>query len=97
MDYIEIKGEKHPFWFAVKAQREFEKSTKPEDNDDIHLIYLGLKYGAIKDKKEFPYTENALIDIFEDDMDAFDKASDMLGSHLGKLKKIKAKAMKFLQ
>ena len=95
MDYLKLEGKDHPFLFAIKASKEMQKADLQE-KDDLYFIYLGLKYGAIREKKQFPYTEDALIDIFEDDLEAYEHACDLLGSHMGKLKKMKAKMMQAL-
>ena len=64
------------------------------DKDNVYFIYLGFKYGSQKKEKTFPFTEEALVDIFEDDFEAYEKASEILGEHLGKLKKTQDLAMK---
>ena len=93
---IKLKGEDYPFLFAIKAQREMldQDITK---KDDIYFIYLGFKFGSKKEGKEFPFTEDGLVDIFEDDLDAYEKACEQLGADMGKLKKLKGLAMKGLE
>lgn len=97
MDELELNKKKYPFWFAIKAQREMLGNKKLEDKDDIYFIWLGLKYGALKNKVPFDITESALVDILEDDMEAYGKACDLLGAHMGKLKQMKEKALQVLQ
>ena len=96
MDFIKLKEKEHPFLFAIKAQREMGKVDLTQ-KDDIYFIWLGLKYGAIKQGIEFKMTEDDLVDIFEDDLDAYEKGCKVLGDHLGKLKKMKGVAMQALQ
>lgn len=88
MDILKLNGVEYPFHYAVKAQSEMGKVDMSK-KDDIYLIWLGLKYGAIKEKKKFVLTEENLLDIFEDDMDALGKACQLLATDLGKLKKMK--------
>jgi len=96
MDILKLAGKDHPFLFAIKAQREMSKVNLSE-KDDIYFIWLGLKYGAIKDQKEFNLSEDDLVDLFEDDLDAYEQGCKLLGDHLGKLKKMKGVAMQALQ
>lgn len=97
MDELKLNGKNYPFWFAIKAQREMLGNKNLVDKDDIYFIWLGLKYGALKNKVPFDFTENALVDLLEDDMDAYGKACDLLGAHMGKLKQMKEKALQVLQ
>ena len=85
MDYLTIKEESHPFWYSLKAQRELFKNTDAAE-DDVYLIWLGLKYGAIAEKKKFELTENQLLEFYDLNLDAFSVAHNLLQSHLGKLK-----------
>ena len=94
---IKLKGEDYPFLFANKANREMSSNEDLVKKDDIYFIYLGFKYGSKRENKEFPFTEEALEDIFEDDLEAYEKAAIQLGEDMGKLKKIKALAMKSIQ
>lgn len=96
MDTITIEKKEYPFLFAIKAQREMSNADL-EKKDDIYFIYLGLKYGSKKEGKEFPFTEDALLDIFENDLGAYEKACGLLGAHMGKLKKLKEMALQGLQ
>jgi hypothetical protein len=96
MNVVKLKGEEYPFLFAIKAQKEVQK-TEVIDKDDIYFIWLGFKYGAKKEGKEFPFTEDALEDIFENDMEAYAKSCELLGEDMGTLKKLKALAMKGLE
>ena len=84
MDYIKLNGEDHPFWYAVKAQREVSR-VNLEDKDQIYFLWIGLKYGAIKEKKDFKLSEDDLLDILEDHVDEYISASKMLGEQMGKL------------
>ncbi len=97
MDELELNEKKYPFWFAIKAQREMLGNKNLVDKDDIYFIWLGLKYGAKKGNIPFELTEGGLIDILEDDMEAYGKACDLLGAHMGKLKQMKEKALQVLQ
>ena len=94
MSSVKLKGEDHPFLFAIKAQREMTGEDLTA-KDDIYFIWLGLKYGAKKEGKEFPYTEEALVDILEDDMAAYEKLCVLLGADMGTLKKLKGLAKLF--
>jgi len=73
MDYIKVKGESLPFWFALKAQIELARSESA-GKDNLYLIWLGLKYGAIKEGKEFTMLESDILDAFEDDIDEYHAA-----------------------
>jgi hypothetical protein len=84
MDYIKLKGEKHPFWFALKAQREFSKAELGVDN--MYLLWLGLKYGAMKEGKEFTMSEDDVLNIFEDDVSEYNDAGKVLLEQMGKLR-----------
>ncbi len=96
MDYIEIEKKKHPFLFAIRANREMSKCEDLAKKDDIYFVWLGFKYGAIRESKDCPFTEDALVDLFEDDMDLFAECEALLGEQMGKLKAAKAPAMKAL-
>ena len=93
MDYITIDKKKYPFWFAIKANRELSKNDKLAEKDDLYFLWLGFKYGSIYEKKTFPYTEEALVDIFEEDIDLFAKAEKLLAVQMGKMKAAKAPAL----
>jgi hypothetical protein len=84
MDYIKLNGKDHPFWYAVKAQREVAK-VNLEDKDQVYFIWIGLKYGALKEKKDFKLTEDELLDIFEDNVEEYVQASELLDDQMGKL------------
>ena len=88
MDYIKLNEKKYPFWFAMKAQREMIKADMT-DKDDIYLIFLGLKYGGIKEKTPIDIDEEGLLDIFEDDMNAFKAAYQLLTKQMGELKTLR--------
>jgi hypothetical protein len=96
MDKLKLGKTEYPFLFAIKAQREMGKENLTE-KDDIYFIWLGLKYGAIKDGRTFDLTEDDLVDLFEDDLEAYEHGCKLLGEHLGKLKKMKGVAMQALQ
>ena len=96
MDYIKIGDKKHPFLFAIKAQREMSKCEDLATKDDIYFLWLAFKYGAICESKECPYTEGGLVDLLETDMELFAKCEALLGEQMGKLKAAKAPAMKAL-
>lgn len=91
-----IKGEEHPFRFAIKAQREMSQCKDLEKKDDIYFIWLGFKYGSMSEGKTFPFSEDQLVDIFDADMDAFGQACELLAKDMGDLKKKKAIAIKAL-
>jgi len=84
MDYVKINGEDEPFWFAIKAQRELSKNS--EDKDNMFLLWLGFKYGAMKESKDFTMNEDQLVDIFEDDISAYHEAGKLLVEQMGKLR-----------
>jgi len=88
MDYIELNGKEHPFWFAMKAQREM-MSVDMEGKDDIYLIWLGLKYGAKLEKVEFTLSEDDLLDIFEVNKDQFKDAYKLLAKQMGELRTLR--------
>jgi len=89
MDYIKLKDKEYPFLFAIKAQKEMQQCEDLIKKDDTYFIWLGLKYGSIAEEKDFTLTEDQLIDIFELDLECFEKAATLLGSQVGKLKKAK--------
>lgn len=93
MDYITIDKKKYPFLFAIKAQREMSKCEELTEKDDIYFLWLAFKYGSISESKEFPYTEDGLVDLFEVDMELYAKCEALLGEQMGKLKAAKAPAM----
>ena len=88
MDYIKLNEKKYPFWFAMKAQREMMNEDMSK-KDDVYLIWLGLKYGAVAEKTEFNISEDELLDIFELDQDAFKQAYKILSEQMGKLKALR--------
>ncbi len=96
MDYITIEKKKYPFLFAIRAQREMSKCEELVKKDDVYFLWLAFKYGAQKESKDCPFTEDELVDMFEDDMDLFAKCEVLLGEQMGKLKAAKAPAMKAL-
>jgi len=96
MDYLKLNKKEYPFLFAIKAQKEMAAADLTS-KDDLYFIWLGLKYGAMAENKVFEFTEEGLVDLFEVDMDAYGAACDLLGSHMGKLKKMKSGALKALQ
>jgi hypothetical protein len=97
MDNLQLNGKDYPFWFALKAQREMSKCKTLVDKDDTYFIWLGLKYGAKKENIGFELTEDGLVDLLEDDLEAYEKACQLLGEQMGKLKKMKSKALEVLQ
>lgn len=94
---IKLKKEEYPFLFANKANKEMLQCENLAEKDDMYFIYLGFKYGSKREGKEFPLTQEALEDIFETDLDAYEKAAIQLGEDMGRLKKIKTLAMKAIQ
>ena len=96
MDYLKLEGQEYPFLYAVKAQREAMKANT-EEKDDIYFIFLALKYGSRKEGVEFKLTEDKLYDLFEDDLDAYEAACVLLGEQMGKVMRLKTKAMKGIQ
>lgn len=90
---IKLKGKDYPFLFANKASKEMIQVEDLAKKDDIYFIWLGFKYGSKKDGKEFPLTETELETELED-MDIYEQACKQLGEDMGRLKKVKALAMK---
>ena len=93
---IKISGKEFPFRFALKAQRELSSLEDTSKVDDVYLIYLGLKYGALDEGLKWEYTEDEILDLLEKDMDAFEKCCELLGRDMASLKKKRAKAMNVL-
>jgi hypothetical protein len=97
MDKLKLKDKEYPFLFAIRAQREMSKEDLTQ-KDDIYYIWLGLKYGSIKQGLDFNLSEDDLIDIFDDELEqsgesqSYQKAAQLLGDHMGKLKKMRGMA-----
>ena len=81
---IEIKGQERPFWFAIKAQRELSKADI-ETKDNMYMVWLGFKYGAIKENVSFDLTEEDIVDFFEVNLEAFKEVKELLAEQMGKL------------
>lgn len=85
MDYIKFKGEDYPFWYSIKANREMMKRDINEV-DETYLIFLGMKYGAVNEKKKFELSESEVLDHFEINLDEFKIACAMLEEQSGKFR-----------
>jgi len=89
MDFLKLNKKEYPFLFAIKAQKEMAAADLAA-KDDMYFIWLGLKFGAMAENKIFEFTEEGLVDLFEVDLDAYGEACNLLGAHMGKLKKMKS-------
>ena len=96
MDYITIDKKKYPFWFANKANREMSKCEELTEKDEVYFFWLAFKYGSISEGKDFPYTEDGLLDIIEVDRELFTKCGKLFGEQMGKLKAAKAPFMEVM-
>jgi hypothetical protein len=97
MDILKINGKEYPFSFSILAQRELMKSDleKTDDFDSqIYLIWLGLKYGSIREKKEFTLTVDELTIMFDDDYQAWLDAAKILGERFGLMNQANIQAKK---
>jgi hypothetical protein len=88
MDYIKLNEKDYPFWFSMKAQREMIQAGD-KYSDDVYLIWLGIKYGCLLEKKDLDLDEDKLLDIFEVDKHAFKNAYKILNDHMGELKALR--------
>lgn len=84
---IKIGDKEYPFRFALKAQREMSQCENLETKDDVYFIYLGLKYGAIDDGQKWELNEDQVLDMLENDMEAYGRLCEVLGKQMGDLKK----------
>lgn len=84
-----INKKEYPFWFAIKAQKELAK-MEIEGKDEIVFLWLGLKYGAIKEGKEFKLSEDEVLTMFDLDVKAYGEACNLLSEQMGKLKSLKS-------
>ena len=89
MNEIKLNGTNYPFWFSIKAQKELAK-IDIDGKDEICFLWLGLKYGAIKEGKEFTLTEEDVLTLFDADVKAYGEACNLLSEQMGKLQSLKS-------
>ena len=87
MDYIKVKGKDFPFWYALKANREMSKVKDLAEKDDVYFIWLGLKYGALREGLKFELKEQDVVDAFDDNLEEYAEANKVLNEQLGKLRR----------
>lgn len=97
MNYIRINNQDYPFSFSLLAQKEMLETDISEKKDfelTLYFLWLGFKYGAIREKKEFTLSQDDLLNLFDDDFEAWVKANDLLGERLGLMNQVRAKEKK---
>ena len=92
MDTLKIKDKDYPFSFSMLAQREMLKTDISKKDDfelTIYFVWLGLKYGAIRNNKKFELTEKELSFMFDDDYEAWNRAGELLGERLALMNRMR--------
>jgi len=76
MKTVKIQGKNYPYKFTISACKEFKEKfekdvldTNPKDVEETQwIVYLGLKYGAKVDGKEFTITPEFFEDFDYDEL-----------------------------
>lgn len=89
---IKINGKEYPFKLGIRAFKEFAITYQGNANeldltkvDEFGLIYLGFKYGHLREGLEFNISEAELEDLFDEDFKAYLKVVEKVAEAMPKV------------